>query len=46
MKNDLPKTSGTAKHDCGCSPKDTNLHKLMKMGYHPKFEAPSPKTPA
>jgi len=32
--------------NCGCSPKDTNLHKLAKMGYSPKFEKPSPKTPA
>ncbi len=33
-------------HSCECSPKDTNLHKLAKMGYEPKFLAPSPKTPA
>lgn len=33
-------------NNCGCSPKDTNMHKLAKMGYSPKFEKPSPKTPA
>jgi hypothetical protein len=37
---------GKVTNDCGCSPKDTNMHKLQAMGYKPKFEKPSPKTPA
>lgn len=42
----MEKKPKTASHNCGCSPKDTNLHKLMKMGYEPKMTKPSPKTPA
>ena len=37
---------GKVSNSCGCSPKDTNLHKLAKMGYSPRFEKPSPKTKA
>jgi hypothetical protein len=44
MKNDTKGKAST--HNCGCSPKDTNMHKLQAMGYKPKFEKPSPKTPA
>jgi hypothetical protein len=44
MKNDTK--SKAASHNCGCSPQNTNMHKLMKMGYEPKMTKPSPKTPA
>lgn len=39
------KTSKPA-HNCGCNASNTNAHKLMKMGYEPKMQKPSPKTPA
>jgi hypothetical protein len=44
MKNEMKGKAPT--HSCECSPKDTNLHKLQAMGYNPKFEVSSPKTPA
>lgn len=33
-------------HNCGCNASNTNMHKLMQMGYAPKVSKPSPKTPA
>ncbi len=45
----MKKTGNSIKaptHGCDCNPKNTNMHKLAKMGYSPRFEKPSPKTPA
>jgi hypothetical protein len=45
----MKKTSMKGKsptHGCECSPKNTNMHKLRKMGYEPKMQVSSPKTPA
>jgi hypothetical protein len=45
MKNDAALSKGKAAG--GMTPKNTNMHKLMKMGQHPKFEVSGgKKTPA
>jgi hypothetical protein len=44
-KNDAVLSKG--KPAGGMTPENTNLHKLMKMGQHPKFEVSGgKKTPA
>jgi hypothetical protein len=44
MKKDTE--SKAARHNSGCGPQNTNMHKLMKMGYEPKMTKPSQRTPA